>query len=259
MGFGLVIGYVKHLQIVTTSNFSAIANSHALQFTTARTKSPQTAVSSPVVAWWRLSTADIPLPLGSQTVPVPQLSASHSHSSQRLNCSKQLTSFHCTPLHSLTQLGWSNDIALERICKKTQLPTMLVARVPLPSNGSSGDPYLRSCCLAMVVVTFVSRSLPSNGSMWHIAPSLRLFVPNSLQVYHHFFFSEGCVCDVCDRSCLPSLWLGSCMIALQLLPPACLEQFRDKMWAGPGVPPPSIPVSSGKTSKSGRSSYISGS
>jgi hypothetical protein len=31
-----------------------------------------------------------------------------------------------------------------------------------------------------------------NGSMCHIAPSLRLFVPNSLQAYRHFFFSEGC-------------------------------------------------------------------
>jgi hypothetical protein len=32
------------LQIVTTSNYNAIANSHTQQFTTARTKSPQSAV-----------------------------------------------------------------------------------------------------------------------------------------------------------------------------------------------------------------------
>jgi hypothetical protein len=50
-GFGLVIGLNKHLQIVTTSNYSAIANSHILQFTTARTKSSQSAVSSSIVAW----------------------------------------------------------------------------------------------------------------------------------------------------------------------------------------------------------------
>jgi hypothetical protein len=41
-----VIGFIEHLQIVTTSNYSAIANSHSLQFTTTRTNSSQFAVSS---------------------------------------------------------------------------------------------------------------------------------------------------------------------------------------------------------------------
>jgi hypothetical protein len=47
-GFGSVIGFVEHLQTVTTSNYGAIANSHTLQFTTTRAKSPQSAVSSQV-------------------------------------------------------------------------------------------------------------------------------------------------------------------------------------------------------------------
>jgi hypothetical protein len=51
MGFELVIGFIQRLQIVTKSNYSAIANSHNLQFTTARTKSYQSAVSSPIFAW----------------------------------------------------------------------------------------------------------------------------------------------------------------------------------------------------------------
>jgi hypothetical protein len=48
-------------------------------------------------------------------------------------------------------------------------------------------------------------------------------------VYHHFFFSKGCACNVCDWPCLPSLWLGShndCSLI--------------KVWAGSGVPPSSF-------------------
>jgi hypothetical protein len=41
------IGYIEYLQIVTTNNYIIIA----LYLTTARTKSSQSAVSSPVVAW----------------------------------------------------------------------------------------------------------------------------------------------------------------------------------------------------------------
>jgi hypothetical protein len=38
----------------TTRNYTVIANSHTLQFTTARSKSSHFAVSAPVVAWWRI-------------------------------------------------------------------------------------------------------------------------------------------------------------------------------------------------------------
>jgi hypothetical protein len=41
-----------------------------------------------------------------------------------------------------------------------------------------------------LVYLLISCSLPNNGSTRYIAPSLRLF--DSLQVYRHFFFSEGC-------------------------------------------------------------------
>jgi hypothetical protein len=46
-GFGLVIGLIEQLQIITTSNHNTIANSHTPHFTTAHTKSSQSAVSSP--------------------------------------------------------------------------------------------------------------------------------------------------------------------------------------------------------------------
>jgi hypothetical protein len=76
---------------------------------------------------------------------------------------------------------------------------------------------LRICCLATGVF---AQPFPSNGcpcwlhsscfeQICHFAPSLRQFVPNSLQAHRQYFFSEGCVCDVCDRPRLPSPWLGS--------------------------------------------------
>jgi hypothetical protein len=46
--------------------------------------------------------------------------------------------------------------------------------------------------------------LPSNAYTRHIPPSFRLFVPNGLQAYRNFLFFQGCACDVCDRSHLPS-------------------------------------------------------
>jgi hypothetical protein len=110
--FGLVIGFIEHLQIVTTSNYSTISNSHTLQFTTVGTKSSQSAASSPVVAQYRLPTADVPLALGSRTILMPQLPASNSNSSQGLNHNSPLThslTNQLAPLHSLTELnlvGW---------------------------------------------------------------------------------------------------------------------------------------------------------
>jgi hypothetical protein len=52
IGIG-VIGFVGLLRLVTTSSSRAIANSHNLQFTRARTSSSQSAVSSPIVVCLR--------------------------------------------------------------------------------------------------------------------------------------------------------------------------------------------------------------
>jgi hypothetical protein len=51
--FELDIGFIDHLytQVVTTSNYSAIANLNNLQIITARAKSFPTCVPSPAVPW----------------------------------------------------------------------------------------------------------------------------------------------------------------------------------------------------------------
>jgi hypothetical protein len=51
MGFAFVIGFIEHLQLVTTINYSVVADLHNLPFTAARTKYSQSATPSPVVAW----------------------------------------------------------------------------------------------------------------------------------------------------------------------------------------------------------------
>jgi hypothetical protein len=48
--FGWVIGFIGLLKLVTTINYSAIANSNTLQLTTAHTPRSKSAVASPVVA-----------------------------------------------------------------------------------------------------------------------------------------------------------------------------------------------------------------
>jgi hypothetical protein len=95
MGFGQVIGFIDHLQNVTTLYKSL---SH-------------TVTSSLAVAWKRLPMADIPLILGSRTISMPQLSTSNSKGSQQLkssspptDCSPHSTLLNCTKLTNSHQL-----------------------------------------------------------------------------------------------------------------------------------------------------------
>jgi hypothetical protein len=119
-GFELVIGYFDQLQIVNTSNYSAIASSHTLHFTTERSTFFQSVVPSPVVVWQQLSTGEVPLPLGSRNIPVSQLPASHNNSSQGLNSSCPLTHsltnqlLHVTQLNALYSLSCLQHIGTDR-------------------------------------------------------------------------------------------------------------------------------------------------
>jgi hypothetical protein len=148
--------------------------------------------------------ADVPLTLGSQTIPAPQLPASNSKSWQRPNCISSLSAHQptrfiplsSTALHWITELGRSSHIALEQTHREHRLQHLFYCSVTSPRAWRI--PLLQ-----------VHGPLPSNSSTCYIDPSLRLLVQNRLNAYLHFFFSEGCACDVCNRPRITSQWHGS--------------------------------------------------
>jgi hypothetical protein len=122
-----------------------------------------------------------------------------------------------------------------------------------------------TCSVTAALYLLIPLSLPSNGSTCYSAPSLRLFVPNSLRAYHHYFFSEGCACDDCYRSRLPSPLLGSHDDCSPTVPTA--PSFRPLVPSGSLIGcesvqvyyhHPTFPIGGGKSSESGQCSYISG-
>jgi hypothetical protein len=121
---------------------------------------------------------------------------------QHSDCSPT-NSFHstvlsCTAFTKLTQLGRS--MTYRHIQNAASNSTSTVACRPLPSNGSSSIAYLRSCCLAMTVVSlFVSRSLPSNGSI-----CLSMFYLVSLM---ELFYLERVLNRYCSK-CFLSLYIS---------------------------------------------------
>jgi hypothetical protein len=205
-GFGLVIGFIEHLQIVTISNYKADANSHTLQFTTACTKSSQYLHQlSPgnsflsfhvhvLTGWWL-----------SHNLPPTLLSAI-----SRLAC-----------IHSFSTLCSLSTDRIESTSLNSCIVTSHSYRTDRVENIASQLLHcsvLRICCLATGVVWLLISLLPSNRSTCHIAPSLRLFILNSLQVYRHFFFCEGCACDICAQPHLPTPWVSFHGDYSQLLP-----------------------------------------
>jgi hypothetical protein len=92
-------------------------------------------------------------------------------------------------------------------------------------------------------VHVVSWSLPSNGSVRHSAPSLRLFVPTSIQAYRHFFLRAVPATCVLGFTSLPVARFARCLFfnrsRCSLLKAARPDQIPDKMRPGPGLSPSS--------------------
>jgi hypothetical protein len=86
----------------------------------------------------------------------------------------------------------------------------------------------------------ISRSLPTNASTHYIAPSLRLFVPNSLPTY--LLFQGLCLWRLWSVSSFSpvarfSRWLLSNCFRCSLLKATRPEPFPHKMVFGPGLLP----------------------
>jgi hypothetical protein len=115
------IRFFDSFQFVTIINSGAINIVHTLQFTTTCTWYSQSAVSSPVI-WWRLPTADVSLPLGSWTVPMPQQQRFSANSSTATAFSRRLT-VHWIPVCHSRRLSLHNSNCPKVKVKVTLRPT----------------------------------------------------------------------------------------------------------------------------------------
>jgi hypothetical protein len=126
MGFGLIIGFIELLRLVTTSKDYALTVLHASQITIGHSSSSQSVTIFPSRCLVAASNSGRYASSRFPNCPRPQLPASHSNSSQRLNTSSyvinsvnhqptqlnavtdQLTPLHSTPLHSTPLSDWTH-------------------------------------------------------------------------------------------------------------------------------------------------------
>jgi hypothetical protein len=86
MGFGLVIRFIEHLHNSLLQVTIALSLIHTSHITLGHVRRSHSLVIFSGRCWVAVSNGGrSPFSVGSQTVPVPQLPASHSSSSQRLS------------------------------------------------------------------------------------------------------------------------------------------------------------------------------
>jgi hypothetical protein len=142
------------------------------------TEPSQSAVSSPVAVLQQLPTADIPLTLGSQTIPMPQLPASNSNSpltNQLLTNSLHSTVLNCTALTNCQSQSYFVAGSLLPI----SLSCFQVPWVPRPVfyfefNTCCHSPYVTSslmrgwvCCLQLLLAPASAVILRSESLRTH--------------------------------------------------------------------------------------------
>jgi hypothetical protein len=154
----------------TTSNYSTNVNSHTLQFTAAHTRSSQSAVFS--------SRSLVSTSNGRRfwTIPVPQLPASNSNTSQRLNCGTVTNSPTISHFTVLTSTELASLIVLLVTSRhgphrkhRTSVAVLIVTCAVIGAGRTQNTVFqsvhwgiLWICCLANGVFLV---SLLSNGSI----------------------------------------------------------------------------------------------
>jgi hypothetical protein len=151
-------------QLVPTSSCSATAISHPLQFTTDGTKSSQSTVSSPVVAWWRIPKMTSAPAL--RFLPVGDSPTANSLLSGWRSSHTNLLPFSLPSEYCLLMAAGLLYVASARIAQKTPLPTsLLLLHACVLRQFANKACYLQSHYLATAIVwLLISRSLSSNGS-----------------------------------------------------------------------------------------------
>jgi hypothetical protein len=156
-GVCLLIRFIEHLQNVTTDNYIAIAHSNTLLFTRGRTKSSRSAVSTPVVAWWRTSTMSSAsvltfLPAGDcpTTNSLRQLSSARTAQKTQFptavhllligECRKHYSSVVCRPLRSN-----GSTCHITNALETAQVMSHSSSRVKHAARGPHAAPIATKC------------------------------------------------------------------------------------------------------------------
>jgi hypothetical protein len=173
-GVGLVMGFLEHLQNVTTSNYTAIANSETLQFTTARTKCSQSAVFTRLGRIPTMSSASVLtfLPNGDCLITT-------SYSSN-ITVSRLYRNHSCSSLYTLGTDSIRNTSPNSSVVASCSYCT---DRVENTDSQLLLRCFLQVCCLVTGVNTYISLLIQLEYESTYVSLFTRLRCKNTLLTY----------------------------------------------------------------------------